>query len=319
MSNSNLINSLNNLQIQIATYSCLFILPVGIVGNILNMIICMRKDIRKETMGFYNGMMSLFNIPLIIVGFIAIYPPTSNRLLNSTFDCVAILYSFRIAIQMFAWLNVMAAWDRMMCVTFPTRFKFVYKRKFLFASVLILLIIILLVNSTNFFFQVIVINSPINNSTQIFCTTKIENLLFVRDMISQVMRTALPFVFEFIFDTILIYKLIESRRKVHIHGSMKREYKFAFTIIILNFAFILTHLPLFISIVYLNILNYQFKQQSSSETIFLANFFYSIGTIFSAFMPTSTFFVNLACNKLFRREFISILKLVIKCRLSISK
>ena len=306
MSNSSLINSLYDLEIQIATYSSLLVLPIGLVSNILNIIICMQKAIRKETIGFYSGMMSLFSIPLLIIGFIAIYPSTSNLLYNSNFDCVAILYTFRIAVQMFAWLNVMVALDRMMCVTFPTRFKFIYKRTFLFTTVLILFSLVLLANSANFFFKIITVNSLANNSTQIFCTTKIQNLLLVRDIISQLMRSILPFLFELILNAILVHKLLQSRRRANLHSSMKREHKFVFTIVILNFTFILTNLPLLISIIYLNLLNYQFKSQTSSEAIFVANFFYSMAAIFSSFMPASTLFINIAFNKYFRKEFVTV-------------
>ena len=142
MLNSNLINTLNNVQLQISTYLPFVLLPIGLLGNVMNILVCARKPIRKETTGFYYSLMSLFNIPSIIVGFIATYPATSNRLYASTFDCVAILFSFRIGVQMYAWLNVMAAWDRMMCVTFPARFKFIYKRKFLYTAASILFIFV---------------------------------------------------------------------------------------------------------------------------------------------------------------------------------
>ena len=303
MLNSNLINTLNNVQLQISTYLPFVLLPIGLLGNIMNILVCARKPIRKETTGFYYSLMSLFNIPSIIVGFIATYPATSNRLYASTFDCVAILFSFRIGVQMYAWLNVMAAWDRMMCVTFPNRFKFIYERKFLCSSASILFIFVSLINTPNFFFKIITITSSVDNSTQIFCTTSIKNLVLVRDSISQLMRTVLPFILELILNVILIYKLIQSRKRAHLIGTLKREYKFAFTIVILNFTFILTSLPLLISIVYLNLLNYQFKSQTSSETLFIANFFYSIAILFASFMPITTFFVNIACNRLFRREF----------------
>ena len=307
MFNSNLMNTLNNVQLQIATYVPLVIVPIGLLGNIMNILVCARKPIRKETMGFYYSLMSLFNIPALIVGFIATYPATSNRLYASNFDCIAILYTFRIGVQMYAWLNVMAAWDRMMCVTFPIRFKFIYERKFLYTAASILFIFVLLINTPNFFFKIITITSPVDNSTQIFCTTSISNLVLARDAISQLMRTVLPFILELILNVILIHKLIQSRKRTHVIGSLKREYKFAFTIVVLNFAFILTSLPLLISIVYLNLLNYQFKSQTSSETLFVANFFYSIAILFASFMPITTFFVNIACNKLFRHEFCAML------------
>ena len=148
---SNLVNTLSYFQTQVSKYSLLIIVPIGLIGNLLNLIIFSKKSLRKESIFVYYFMMSLFNIPFIIVGLIALYPDTSTRLLKSTFDCISILYSFRISSQMSSWLTVMVAWDRIMCVAFPTRFKFICKRKFLFCVILALLIAILLINIPNFF------------------------------------------------------------------------------------------------------------------------------------------------------------------------
>ncbi len=57
-------------------YSC----AIGIVGfiicNILNIAICLRKKIRQKMMGFYNVVISTWNILTLSFGFIFYFPPT---------------------------------------------------------------------------------------------------------------------------------------------------------------------------------------------------------------------------------------------------
>ena len=81
----------------------------GIVSNFLNILICLRKELRNGILGYYNFLMSIFNI-LTFVTILFFYFPITIGLKSvanlSDISCAILTYSTRVLIQMSIWINV---------------------------------------------------------------------------------------------------------------------------------------------------------------------------------------------------------------------
>ena len=91
--------------------------------------------------------------------------------------------------------------------------------------------------------------------------------------------------------------------------SLRKEYKFAFTVIILNIVDFVTDMPFLISTIFINIYGYsQSYVTTTSNEAAIASFAYVAAGVLSLFMYVLLFFVNLISNKLFRNEVRKIFK-----------
>ena len=118
-------------------YICVIVCSIGFATNTLNIVVSTRKKLLKNTMGFYNISMSIFNIlTLVTVGYLDFFTQSIGQtplILRSNLNCILISYVMRVISQMSSWLNVMVTTDRMLCV-FPflsNRFKFIKNKQIL--------------------------------------------------------------------------------------------------------------------------------------------------------------------------------------------
>ena len=305
-----LIDKLNSISKRIVYYSCLTIVNIGFATNCLNIFICINKSIQKSTMGFYNILISTFNILGFICGYLLFYPVASGKtdlLVESYFGCILISYFTRVFIQMTSWLNVMLSCDRAVCIAFPYRFKFINNKTILACIVLVLFIIILAVNVPNLLFKVYInstystiANDTIN--TTICSSTNI--VVFIRDTIIVNMRVVIPMILQFILSIILIVSILKLRKNANMTRSLRKDYQFAFTILMLNITFLITETPLMLSII-----NFYLIDKNNATSMAMANLFYYCGQIFSTYMLGSIFFVNILFNRIFKKE----LKKILRC------
>ena len=288
-------------------YSIIIFGNIGCLSNILNILVCSRNSIRQKKMGFYNIIISTFNIMIFAVGFLQYYPPTvggQNFFLISDLLCIIMSSSSRILIHMASWLKVMLSFDRLMCITISNRIKFINNKYTLSFIMVGMFITISTFSIPNLFFRLQYTSSfnSITNQTNpitITCTSS-KSINLIRDLLSQIIRTVIPFILEIILNTILIYKLIKSKKGLNISRSLNKEYRFAFTTVMLNFAFIITQAPLFVWTVYIDILSQ--KSGVDPRLMALSNFLYLVFTLFASYLYGSIFFVNLLFNKLFQKE-----------------
>ena len=60
--------NLNISRVQLLNYTCITVIPAGIVLNIISSIVFMRKKFSDKTMGFYNIAISIVNIIFAVFG-----------------------------------------------------------------------------------------------------------------------------------------------------------------------------------------------------------------------------------------------------------
>ena len=55
-------DSTNNIDHYFSLYSCYILIPIGVIGNVLSIIILSRKDFRKQSISTYLISISILNI-----------------------------------------------------------------------------------------------------------------------------------------------------------------------------------------------------------------------------------------------------------------
>ena len=311
--NNSLALNLTGLVYAFEFYSCLVIVNIGLVANLLNILVSMRKELQKNTMGFYNVLMSTFNIlTLVTVCYLNLFIESlgdEQLILKSNLSCAGILFISRLFPQVASWLNVMVTFDRMICVSRMKRDTYANNKRRLTLIVAGICMVLSGINAPNLFFS-LKTQATLNlmtNITRVETDCKASNLLIlIRDMVSAVMRIFLPLVLQASMNALLIYKLYSIRRRVEssqMTSTMKRDHKFAFTIIVLNVIAVITEFPVIVCLAYINVYGYsQSFIVTTSNQAAIASFAYLCTMVLSSFTYVALFFVNVVTNKLFRRE-----------------
>ena len=299
--------NLNKISNDIVYYTCITIVNIGFASNILNILICSRKSMQTNTMGYYNILMSIFNILSFVSAYLLFFPVTIGKkdiLLDSYISCIIVTYLPRVFIQMSSWLNVMVSLDRTMCISYPKKFKFLSNKIIISWAVVAIFILICCLNIPNVFFRIGNQTTFIANvtSNRTICGASDEIVLLKYTMIV-VMRIILPIILTIILNIILIYKLMQSRRRTDMKRTLKKEYHFAFTIIMLNFAFIITEAPFIFGTMFMYFSkNEELNSLVSLKLVATAKLSFVSTFMFSTYMFGSLFFVNLAFNSIFQKE-----------------
>jgi hypothetical protein len=138
------------------------------------------------------------------------------------------------------------------------------------------------------------------------CTSS-QQVTVLRDLIAAIFRVLIPLVLKLVLDGMLIYKMFKVRRQILNHTidrSLRKEYKFAFTTIILNMVFIFTDVSQLVSLVVMNIYGYnQTLVSTTSNASAIASFVFVCTTLLALAMNCDLlFFINLITNNVFRKE-----------------
>ena len=277
---------INNMIHQFGIYFTLIFTIIGILLNVLSIVILRRKVLRNTTMGFYNLVLAIINC-FLMVNFILSLPNqfvTTSLLWNQIY-CSFISFFSRVFCDLSSWVNVMFSFDRMITISFPRKFKIFRNKIFLISTILILTLIMGCVNFQSFEYFVNISYdynnqsnfSTSNGSVVYVCTSNLVVIVSL-NVIDALVRVTIPFILTIILDGILIYHLTSVKRE----RWMKRDEKFARSVIALNVLFLVTNMPYMISLVYLNILIFIQKVALTSRsyliTLLIMNF--SAGNFF---------------------------------------
>ena len=167
---------------------------------------------------------------------------------------------------------------------------------------LIMVIVLGVVNFPSLLFTI-----SYNQDTSKSVCTSTPQIALLRDLIAALFRVIIPLIFRLILDTFLIYRLFKVRRQILNHTidrSLRREYKFAFTTIVLNVVFIFTDVSQLISLLFINIYGYnQTYISTTSNASAIASFVFVCITLLALFMNCGLiFFINIITNNVYRKE-----------------
>ena len=146
----NFISSINYHISVVVIFSYGIVSSIGIVGNCINLWLCLNPRFTRDAMGCFNILMSVFNIFSLIAGQINSLPQFigyQDLSLISDYSCKLLQYLPRVCYQTSAWLNVMSTLERITYFSRQKLFKFFIKKKAPVLTCLGLVAILLVLNS----------------------------------------------------------------------------------------------------------------------------------------------------------------------------
>lgn len=211
--------------------------------------------------------------------------------------------------------------DRFMYVVYKNRFSFLKNKLALTAIILGVFTFVGIVDIPNLFFSLVVTttskltNTTINgtivrvltNTTSASCKGDFVPTIS-SDLISITIRTYIPFALMLAFNTIMIKKIVGNARSFKQSSLSKKEYQFTLTVMSFDVLFFIANFPLSVFYIIDDINKYS---GSNVYTIYLVysaqmSFIGGIASYFTYIEQCSSFFMYMAFNKLFRREFIGL-------------
>ena len=291
-------------------YASLSVCIFGTLTNFANLQVSLGKGMRNTTMGFYNILISIFNLLIIYFNLSLFFPQSigQTQIINrSELTCIFVPYFFRVFLEMSQWLNVMVSFDRMYLVLDSTRSERPLNTKRNLLIALGLFLILCGINFFGFFYHLETKTSfspnTNENVTVILCTS-IYGL--ERDLIHIIARAVVPLILQTCTNIILVYRFYRIKNMVTsaFSISLKREFRFAKTIIILNGIFIISDMLALGIHLAINVYGYnQTYISTMSNQSAIASFVFVCAFQFVIFMVCDVLFiVNLLSNKKFRME-----------------
>ena len=134
----NFISSINYHISVVVIFSYGIVSCIGVVGNCINLWLCLNPRFPRDAMGYFNILMSVFNILSLIGGQINSLPQFigyQDLSLISDYSCKFLQYLPRVCYQASAWLNVMSTLERIAYFSGQKLFKFFIKKKHQFKHV----------------------------------------------------------------------------------------------------------------------------------------------------------------------------------------
>jgi hypothetical protein len=311
----NFVAKMNHILTHFFFYSCSILISILVLGNILNILICLRKSLIKEMIGFYNIIISVFNVFTLVLGSLIVFPIALNYddlLVTSNFACITIMYCSRVSVLMSSWLHVFLSLDRYLCVAYNERFKFLLNDKKKLSFILMGLFgVVLVISMPNLFFRITSVTSydPKTNQTQVnvLCTAA-SSIIVLRNAAVIVFRIVLPLILQIVISILLIHKLFKSRKAVaaaNMSRNMKKEHRFARIIVWLNVCFIITKTPFMLTTLYFGILGVKTEypiNETASNSLALYTLIFYVTSVLGSYMFGSLFFINLFTNRIFKKE-----------------
>ena len=139
------------------------------------------------------------------------------------------------------------------------------------------------------------------NITKKNCIAINKDIQLAQDMIHVVMRIILPVFIMFVCSYTLIKHVLNVRRTIIRERNQKRENRFTVAVAFSNFAFLFFNLPV---TVYYFILYYFTLSKITLSPLTGAQFnlFCTVANLFSCMFTLGQFWIDLAFNRLFRKE-----------------
>ena len=299
--------SLMKLNTQVTNIFLIVTSAIGIPGNLISMLVFSRLIRQKSNMGLLYTWQSAVDLFFLFLSlfFIRSSQMFYNGAVFSWSDgwCKAWAFWRRYPLHMSSWVALLTTFDRFTFVLYENRrFKFMRDKRIVCLIIFLMFLVLAVLNIPNFFFYL----SPNGACSGTFGFT------LSSDIISILLRTYIPMTLMVIFNYRIYKKMKESRLRaatitILLRG---REKSFTRAVIFTDIVFFITKFPLSITFIVYDA--YYFSGVLTSNFyfswlgIFLNNRFIDISYIDQIF----SLFIHLAFNKLFRREFFSLIKCI---------
>lgn len=296
-------------------YSTITIIPFAFFFNTLTILVFLTKKFRETTYALQNILLNLITNILLVFSFLIYFSKTTGKDITFGLNSYCAFFSFmsRFLAQYVSWIYVTLVLETLLSVTHPIKYKNAKHKKTLVGCFLFGIMVILgVLNTPNLMLKYSGFDNTKYNfgfNTDIVCTGD-TLLIRMRDLVIIMFRMVLPFILSLVFNILLIRKLIKFKKQFvkTKNSTIKKEYKFAITTIILNFLFIATLFPTLVALVYLNI--NQYEQIGQTKSLANAYFIFFISQSLACYNYSANFFINMITNQTFRLEFLKSIQLV---------
>ena len=280
---------------------------IGIIGNVLTIFIFGRKMLKKFSYSFYWKVLAYSDLVVLFHSFrhwfkfiLGVDIDTFSRL-----SCRFNEYQPYVASSVSLWLLALISLDRLVTVVYPKRFALIKRRSVQLTLILLIIVYSVLLNlSLPLNSRLIQIRDPKSNTTKWVCFTPGEVLGF-NSIVMLANIVVVNIVINAAINVRMISFLFMSRRACREHRSVAkyhcrsksalRDQKFAISAVGLNFSSFVLKLPLVIGICLPVYWNYNEEKIQMVVTICLS----------VAILDNSDlFFINIAVNSIFYREFL---------------
>jgi hypothetical protein len=297
-------------QVDIAFFYCIIFGTVGLVANVIGILVFKRKAFANKAIGIYNIIIANVNNCVIIISLISYSPLyfNQNPLLWSSASCKILHFLQHTFTVLSSLLDMMITFDRMIRISFPSKFMALKKQSNVIFITLCFLFLSIGLNSFCFKYKIqdtSFIDTSFDNQTteSIMPSCMLDySLLLSLNIITIIIRIILPFTVMIVSDIILIYKLKKEKGERY----SKKEKSFSHSVLALSILFLITHLPFGILLIYQTILEFG---DSNYRTNFTVSLLYEFSLVIASYNYVFPTLVNLIFNKLFRQEFNTLFRL----------
>jgi hypothetical protein len=289
---------MDSFQLYLLCSLAIIFIIVGCIGNIISIIIFLKKEFITQSTTFYLIICSIINIISVLNLPVIIFPEIWT---DSTVLCKTLGGFTLILLQLQSWVYVLCSLDRCLTTIVPVKFLWKNKMKFQTAIFLMCIFMIILLCAPQFYFyeKSIVVSS---NETYSICSFPIGvSWIFPYFQYQFIFfRVIIPFTISIVASILTIYKLCASKRKIGKSEwkNMRREVQYSKALIIMDILFIIFRIPSLVNIIQNNSVTYIYTFNNAFFTI--------IGNVHNAFL----FLIFIVFNRIYRK----LLKQIMCCR-----
>jgi hypothetical protein len=302
-SNSEFMVITRSVELQIRVYFAYIVIIPGMLLITFNIFMFNRKAFARNIRFFYTCL-SIIDFCNMLIYMLAFFPGPTNISRISDFTCIIFGVLIRFLSQASNWTNVMISFDRVISTLFNAKYRSILCAKYLWSSMAIVLgftfLTSLVLIPSNLFVNTFVYKNE--TITQTLCTNR-RGYQTLANNTGFVFRLILPISLLILSNIVLIYKLFGKKKQMN--KLNRNDYKFAYTIVSLNFTFILLNLPLNA----INILEYFMNPQSSIYNMYVVYFVKTSATHIYYIYLSYTFIFHLKFNTIFRKELLEMAKI----------
>lgn len=278
----------------------LWVQVIGMISNPLLLIVYQQSGLRKLSVSVYFQWQAVFCTALNI-HYIQLFLAEDSYVENSEFLCKLVSFLLRIYTPMSVWFELAASVDRYFTIVFPVKFKLIQNSSFKRAVIVFILAYNIGLYSVILFDVKLVFYG---RSSQPYCQSKFWELVYMFDLVSGL---AVPFLLMTGLSILISTGVYQAHKRVRAFcfrkdssiGKLRRDIKFAITMIVLNLVFLLMNVPYRLDVL-VNINSFMSELGTFLFRMISNNIYESYYSII--------FFVHLAVNSLVRREFVNMLK-----------
>lgn len=278
------------------------LMPSGVFMNLTQILVYLGKKFSKNSMSVYLIAISLNNIFILISTSLrfANAIKTFSYVENTDIGCRLAQFFIRYFYNSCSWLNFLFSFDRLIFILYPNKFKRLQTKLNNIKFIISMYALLFILNCPSLFFTNAEIFNQYTNESILICVAS-PLLSISREAAAQFFGMYIPILLIFITNLVLIKKVSKSRQKL---GAIK-EINFAFALIISNILFLISFIPfsaLLIAIILVTI-NPTLPMDPRIGSILAL--YETCAFIIACYNYSFGLLVQLAFNKLFRKEFLS--------------